>query len=108
VNVSSEAAKFGGTHMAHYSSSKAAINTLTIALAREVAGYKIRVNAVSPGVISTDIHTASPPDRIANLINSLPMKRMGTTTEVAELISWLLSDSASYISGTMVPVTGAR
>lgn len=108
INVSSEAAKFGGTKMAHYSSSKAAINTFTIAIAREVANFNIRVNAVSPGVIDTEMHHGSPPDRIAALINSLPMKRMGNTEEVAALIAWLTSDNASYVSGTIIPITGAR
>ncbi|OGT47432.1 MAG: hypothetical protein A3E83_01655 [Gammaproteobacteria bacterium RIFCSPHIGHO2_12_FULL_41_20] len=108
VNISSEAAKFGGTKMAHYASSKAALNTLTIATAREVAAYNIRVNAISPGVIDTEMHQASPPERVAALINSLPMKRMGKAVEVAELIAWLVSDSAAYISGTIIPITGAR
>jgi NAD(P)-dependent dehydrogenase (short-subunit alcohol dehydrogenase family) len=108
VNVSSEAARFGGTNLAHYAASKAAINTFTIGFAREVAPYNIRVNAISPGVIDTEMHASSAPDRLANLMNSLPMKRMGNTHEVAELIYWLLSDTASYISGAMIPVTGAR
>lgn len=108
VNISSEAARFGGNQLAHYAASKAAINTFTIAFAREVAPYNIRVNTVSPGVIDTDIHSSSSPERLANLMNSLPMKRMGDTNEVAELVAWLLSDSASYISGSMIPITGAR
>ncbi|MCC2666220.1 MAG: Glucose 1-dehydrogenase [Gammaproteobacteria bacterium] len=108
VNVSSEAARFGGTHLAHYAASKAAINTFTIACAREIAAYQLRINTVSPGVIDTDIHADSPPDRINHLINSLPMKRMGKPSEVAELIYWLLSDAASYVSGAVIPVTGSR
>jgi NAD(P)-dependent dehydrogenase (short-subunit alcohol dehydrogenase family) len=108
INISSEAARFGGTKLAHYASSKAAINTFTIAFAREIAAYNIRVNTISPGVIDTEIHASSSPERIANLINSIPMKRMGKTTEVAELILWLLSDAASYVSGAIIPVTGAR
>lgn len=108
VNISSEAAKFGGTKLSHYASSKAAINTFTIGLAREVASVNIRVNAVSPGVIDTEMHHDSTPERITNLLNSLPMKRMGTTSEVSELIHWLLSDAASYISGAIIPVTGSR
>ncbi|HVE44796.1 MAG TPA: SDR family oxidoreductase [Gammaproteobacteria bacterium] len=108
VNISSEAAKFGGNQLAHYAASKAAINTLTIGLAREVAPYHIRVNAVSPGVIDTDIHAASPLDRIANLLKSIPMGRMGEPQEVANTISWLLSDAASYVSGAVIPVTGSR
>lgn len=108
VNVSSEAAKFGGTKLAHYAASKAAVNTFTIAFAREASAYQVRVNAVSPGVIDTDIHQDSPPDRIANLLKSLPMGRMGTAQEVAQLISWLLSEQASYISGAVIPITGSR
>jgi NAD(P)-dependent dehydrogenase (short-subunit alcohol dehydrogenase family) len=108
VNVSSEAAKFGGTRIAHYAASKAALNTFTIALAREVAKDHIRVNAVSPGVIDTEIHAPSPPERIQQLLSSIPMGRMGATTEVAALISWLISDQAAYVSGAIIPITGAR
>lgn len=108
VNVSSEAAKFGGNHLSHYAASKAAINTFTIGFAREAAPLNVRVNTVSPGVIDTEIHASSSPDRLTSLMNSLPMKRMGKTSEVAELICWLLSDSASYISGAIIPVTGSR
>lgn len=108
VNISSEAAKFGGNKLAHYAASKAAVNTFTIGFAREVAPDNIRVNTVSPGVIDTDMHSSSSPDRITALMNSLPMKRMGKTSEVSELICWLLSDAASYISGAIIPVTGSR
>jgi NAD(P)-dependent dehydrogenase (short-subunit alcohol dehydrogenase family) len=108
VNVSSEAAKFGGNRLAHYAASKAAVNTFTIGFAREVAAYNIRVNAVSPGVIDTDAHAGSPPERLNTLLNSIPMKRMGTATEVANVILWLLSDAASYLSGSIIPITGSR
>jgi NAD(P)-dependent dehydrogenase (short-subunit alcohol dehydrogenase family) len=108
VNISSEAAKFGGNRLSHYAASKAAINTFTIGFAREVAAANIRVNAVSPGVIDTEMHHGSPPERIAALMNTLPMKRMGNADEVSELIYWLLSDAASYISGAVIPVTGSR
>jgi NAD(P)-dependent dehydrogenase (short-subunit alcohol dehydrogenase family) len=108
VNVASEAARFGGSQAAHYAASKAAINTFTIGFAREVAMDNIRVNAVSPGVIDTDIHALSSEERITQLMNTLPMKRMGTTNEVAELIAWLLSDAASYVSGAIIPITGSR
>lgn len=108
VNVSSEAAKFGGNRLAHYAASKAAINTFTIGFAREVAPYHIRVNTVSPGVIDTEIHQAAPADHIANLLKTLPMGRMGSPQEVAELIYWLISDKSSYISGAILPVTGSR
>lgn len=108
VNVSSAAAQFGGNKLAHYAASKSAVNTFTIGFAREVAPYNIRVNTVSPGVIDTEMHQASSPDRIANLLKSLPMGRMGSPDEVAELIYWLISDKASYISGAILPVTGSR
>lgn len=101
VNLSSESARFGGNHHAHYAASKAAINTFTIGFAREVAADNIRVNAVSPGIIDTEMQTSTS-------ITTLPMKRMGKPGEVAELICWLLSKSSSYMSGAIVPITGAR
>ena len=108
VNVSSEAAKFGGNKMTHYASSKAAINTFTVGFAREAAAHNIRVNAVSPAVIDTDAHTTASAERLAGLKASIPMGRMGTAQEVAETIAWLLSDKASYVSGSIVSITGAR
>ncbi len=108
VNVSSEAAKFGGNQLSHYAAAKAAVNTFTIGFAREVAAFNIRVNVVSPGVIDTGIHNASSPERLKKLQESLPTGRMGKPEEVAQSILWLLSDEASYISGSTVPVTGAR
>jgi NAD(P)-dependent dehydrogenase (short-subunit alcohol dehydrogenase family) len=108
VNVSSEAARFGGNQIAHYAASKAAINTFTIGFAREVAPYSIRVNTVSPGVIDTEMHQSAPPERLKKLIETLPMGRMGTPKETAKTIVWLLSDEASYLSGAIIPVTGAR
>jgi NAD(P)-dependent dehydrogenase (short-subunit alcohol dehydrogenase family) len=108
VNISSEAAKFGGNKLAHYAASKAAINTFTIGFAREVAGYNIRVNTISPGVIDTEVHLTSPPDRLQALKDSLPMKRMGSSDEVAESILWLLSEKSSYVSGSIIPVAGGR
>lgn len=108
VNISSEAAKFGGNNLAHYAASKAAVNTFTIGFAREVAPLNIRVNTVSPGVIDTEMHHASSPERIANLLKTIPMGRMGSANEVAEIIKWLVSDESSYISGAIIPVTGSR
>lgn len=108
VNVSSEAAKFGGNKISHYAASKAAINAFTIGFAREAAAYNVRVNTVSPGVIDTEMHQNSPPDRIAALIKSLPMGRMGQADEVAELVSWLLSEQSAYVSGAVIPITGSR
>lgn len=108
VNVSSEAAKFGGNNMTSYAASKAAISTMTIGLAREVAKFNIRVTAVSPGVISTDLHSQSTSEKRQALMNSLPIGRMGTPEEVAETISWLLSDKASYLSGSILTISGGR
>jgi NAD(P)-dependent dehydrogenase (short-subunit alcohol dehydrogenase family) len=108
VNVSSEAAKFGGNRMSHYAASKAAISTFTVGFSREVAPFNIRVNAVSPAVIDTDLHLGATPERLQALTSSLPMKRMGSPMEVAETIVWLLSDKSSYLSGSIVPITGAR
>jgi NAD(P)-dependent dehydrogenase (short-subunit alcohol dehydrogenase family) len=93
----------------HYAASKGAIDTFTRGLAIEVAADGIRVNAVSPGLIETDIHaTSSIPNRLATLAPTVPMRRAGTPQEVAETILWLLSDNASYVSGTIVDVGGGR
>lgn len=108
VNVTSEAGRFGGNRIAHYAASKAAVSTFTIALAREAATHHIRVNAVSPGIIDTDAHKDATPERLQSLNASLPMGRMGTPDEVAGTISWLLSDEASYVSGSILTVAGAR
>jgi NAD(P)-dependent dehydrogenase (short-subunit alcohol dehydrogenase family) len=104
VNISSEAARFGGNNMSEYAASKAAVNTFTIGFAREAAAYGVRVNAVSPGIIDTDTHANITPDRLI----SLPMKRMGKSQEVAEAVAWLISDKASYVSGAILSVSGAR
>jgi NAD(P)-dependent dehydrogenase (short-subunit alcohol dehydrogenase family) len=110
VNVSSIAARLGGAgEWVHYAASKGAIDTFTRGLAIEVAADGIRVNAVSPGLIETDIHaTSSTPDRLATLSPTVPMRRAGTPDEVAETILWLLSENASYVSGTIVDVGGGR
>jgi NAD(P)-dependent dehydrogenase (short-subunit alcohol dehydrogenase family) len=110
VNITSEAAKFGGRNIAAYASTKAAINTLTIALAREVSKYGIRVNAVSPGVIETDAQSIRFKNKtdIDNLISSIPMGRMGLPHEVADVVRWLASEKSSYINGSIVSVTGGR
>ncbi len=108
VNISSEAAKFGGNRIAGYAASKGAVNTLTIGLARELAAYNIRVNAVSPGVIDTDAHAAATPERLEGLKSSIPLGRLGSADEVAEAVAWLLSEKASYVSGSIISVTGAR
>ncbi|MEC7788680.1 MAG: SDR family NAD(P)-dependent oxidoreductase [Chloroflexota bacterium] len=108
VNISSEAARFGGNCMSAYASAKAGINTLTVAVARELAGDGIRINAVSPGVIDTDQNADLSPDGRESLVGSIPLKRMGQPEEVAEAILWLLSGQASYVTGSILSVNGGR
>jgi len=92
-----------------YAASKAAVDTMTLGLAREVAAEGIRVNAVAPGLIETEIHAAAGlPDRIARLMPGVPMGRAGSAEEVAEAILFLLSPASSYIDGVVVPVSGGR
>ena len=110
VNVSSAAAKLGSPgQYVDYAAAKAAIETFTIGLAREVAAEGIRVNAVRPGIIETEIHVSGgTPDRVRQMAPLLPMQRAGTAEEVAEAIVWLLSDAASYTTGSILEVTGGR
>lgn len=110
VNVSSIAAKLGAPgEYVDYAASKAAVDALTIGLAKEVADESIRVNAVRPGVIYTEIHASGDePDRVERVKESVPMKRGGSPEEVAQAILWLLSDEASYVTGTFVDVSGGR
>lgn len=108
VNVSSEAARFGGNRISAYAAGKAAVNTLTIAAARELAEEGIRVNAISPGVIDTDQHAGQSEERRGSLLASIPLKRMGTADEVATSILWLLSDEAAYITGSILSIHGGR
>lgn len=110
VNVSSLAARIGGAgDWVHYAASKGAINSMTVGLAREAAEEGVRVNAVAPGLIETDIHAANGmPDRLAQLAPTVPMRRAGSPDEVASAILWLLSPAASYVTGTIVEVGGGR
>ncbi|HZV92478.1 MAG TPA: SDR family oxidoreductase, partial [Caldimonas sp.] len=110
VNLSSAAARLGGAgQYVDYAAAKGAIDTFTVGLAREVAGEGIRVNAVRPGIIETDIHASGgAPDRVRQMAPQLPMQRAGTAEEVAEAIVWLLSDGSSYSTGSFVDVTGGR
>jgi len=108
VNLSSLAAKYGGAETyVHYAASKAAVDTLTIGLAKEVASEGIRVNAVQPGFIDTEIHSAIP-GRLQKVASTIPMQRVGTADEVAEAIVWLLSGAASYVTGSILEVGGGR
>jgi NAD(P)-dependent dehydrogenase (short-subunit alcohol dehydrogenase family) len=106
VNLSSAVARLGGAgRVVAYAATKGAIDTFTFGLAQEVGPEGIRVNAVSPGVIDTEIQ---PPGRIAEMAPQLPLRRAGQAEEVAEAILWLVSDAASYVSGTVLDVSGGR
>jgi NAD(P)-dependent dehydrogenase (short-subunit alcohol dehydrogenase family) len=110
VNLSSAAARLGSPgQYVDYAASKGAIETFTIGLAKEVAQEGIRVNAVRPGLIDTEIHASGGlPDRAFQLAATVPMKRTGSADEVANAIVWLLSPEASYVTGTALDVTGGR
>lgn len=110
VNVSSAAARLGAPAMyLDYAASKGAIDSFTIGLAKELAGEGVRVNAVRPGLIETDIHASGGwPDRVQALQHQVPMQRGGSAMEVAEAIVWLLSDGASYTTMSLLDVSGGR
>ena len=110
VNLSSMAATLGGAaQYIDYAASKGAIDSFTLGLAREVATEGIRVNAVKPGMIETEIHLGSgKADRLSAIIKDLPMKRLGQADEVARAIVYLLSDAASYVTGAILNVSGGR
>jgi NAD(P)-dependent dehydrogenase (short-subunit alcohol dehydrogenase family) len=110
VNISSRASRLGSPgEYVDYAASKAAIDTLTIGLAKEVANEGIRVNAVSPGIIYTEIHASGgESQRVDRLKESIPMKRGGHPEEVARAVLWLLSDDASYTTGASIDVAGGR
>ena len=110
VNVSSAAARLGSSgEYVDYAASKGAVDTFTRGLAQEVAGEGIRVNAVRPGVIDTDIHASGgEPGRVERVKASIPMKRGGSAEEVAKAIMWLLSSESSYTTGSLLEVSGGR
>lgn len=110
VNVSSAASRLGSPgQYVDYAASKGAIDTFTVGLAKEVADEGIRVNAVRPGLIETDIHASGGmPERAAMLAPTVPMKRTGTPDEIAGAIVWLLSPEASYTTAALLDVTGGR
>lgn len=110
VNVSSAAARLGSPgQYVDYAAAKGAIDTFTLGLAQEVAAEGIRVNAVRPGIIDTDIHASGGlPDRVRDLAPQVPMQRAGSAEEVAESIVWLLGEGASYTTGALLDVAGGR
>jgi NAD(P)-dependent dehydrogenase (short-subunit alcohol dehydrogenase family) len=110
VNLSSAAAKLGGANTyVDYAASKGAIDSFTIGLAQEVAGEGIRVAAIRPGLIDTEIHASGgDPDRAHRLAHMVPMKRVGSADEIANAIVWLMSDDASYVTSAILDVSGGR
>lgn len=110
VNISSGSATIGSPgQYVWYAASKGAVDSLTMGLAKELAGEGIRVNAVAPGVVATDIHDDSGgPDRLAEMVAGLPMGRAAQPEEIAGAVLWLLSDEASYTTGTILRVAGGR
>lgn len=110
VNMSSIAADIGGGgEFIHYAMSKGAIHSLTYGMAKELGKHGIRVNAVAPGLIDTEIHAkAGDASRVDRLMPSVPLGRVGGAEEVAQTVIWLLSEKSSYISGSIVPVSGGR
>lgn len=110
VNLSSIAPTLGAPgQYVDYAASKGAIDAMTLGLGREVAAEGIRVNAVRPGLIETDIHASGGiPDRVAQLAETVPIKRGGTADEIAEAVRWLVSERASYAVGTTLTISGGR
>jgi NAD(P)-dependent dehydrogenase (short-subunit alcohol dehydrogenase family) len=108
--VSSVASRLGSPgQYVDYAASKAAIDTMTIGLALEVADEGIRVNAVRPGIVDSEIHASGgDPDRAARLAPDIPMKRPGRPSELAQAIAWLCSNQASYVTGAVLDVAGGR
>lgn len=111
VNISSAAARLGSANtFVDYAASKGAIDTLTIGLAQELAPLGVRVNAVRPGIVATEIHKTSHGnlDRLAASAPMIPLRRVGEPHEIAEAVCWLLSDAASYATGALLDVAGGR
>jgi NAD(P)-dependent dehydrogenase (short-subunit alcohol dehydrogenase family) len=110
VNMSSAAARLGGGgEMVDYAASKGAIDTLTLGLAKELGPEGVRVNAIRPGLIETDIHNDSGDlNRISRLVGGVPMGRAGTAAEVGEAVVWLIDDTSSYVNGAIIDVAGGR
>lgn len=109
INISSEAAKFGGRSiMAHYAATKSALNIFTKSIARDFINYGIRVNAVSPAVIDTDVHKNIATERKQHFKKTIPIGRMGKVEEVAELIYFLISKKSSYINGEIISINGGK
>jgi NAD(P)-dependent dehydrogenase (short-subunit alcohol dehydrogenase family) len=110
VNVGSGASQLGGPNVwVHYAASKGALDTFTVGLSKEVAAEGIRVNAVRPGVVDTEIHAARPPGQLDEIARSVPMGRIGTPDDIAHTIVWLASDEESpYVTGALIDARGGR
>jgi NAD(P)-dependent dehydrogenase (short-subunit alcohol dehydrogenase family) len=110
VNVSSVASRIGSPgEYVDYAASKAAIDALTLGLSKEVAAEGIRVNAVRPGIVETEIHASGgQPDRVERLQAAIPMGRAGRPEEIADAVAWLCSDEASYVTGALLDIAGGR
>ena len=108
VNLSSQAASNGGYRRVPYACSKAAVETLTVALAAELGSRGILVNAVAPGVIATQSQSLDDSEWVARTERQIPVERLGMPEEVAALIQWLMSPAASYVNGAVIPVNGGR
>jgi len=106
VNVSSLSGITGLPGQTNYAAAKGGVNAFTRALAQELAPFGIRVNAVAPGLVETDLVSSMSPERRENLLRNIPMRRMGTPEEVAAVVRFLASDDASYLTGEIIKVTG--
>ena len=108
VLISSEAGRFGGNHISTYAATKAGLNTFVVGAAREIGPYRIRINAVSPGTILTESLKSEGNEKLKQIKDTIPLGRIGSTEEAAETVHWLLSDKSSYISGSMITISGGR
>ncbi|MEO5900262.1 MAG: SDR family oxidoreductase [Ilumatobacteraceae bacterium] len=109
VNISSKAALLGGSgEWVHYAATKGALDTMTTGIAKELAPFGVRVNAVRPGLIESEFHDHAPPGRLERMVPMIPMLRSGSAAEVAEAVIWLASPAASYVTGAFVDVAGGR
>jgi NAD(P)-dependent dehydrogenase (short-subunit alcohol dehydrogenase family) len=108
VNISSAAATLGSPHeYVHYAAAKAGVDALTVGLAKELAAEHVRVNAVAPGLVRTEIHAAAgDPDRLERVVPRIPMGRVGEPTDIAPAIAWLLGPESGYVTGATLRVAG--
>ena len=109
INISSKAAVLGGSgEWVHYAATKAALDTMTTGIAKELAPFGVRVNTVRPGLIDSDFHDHATPGRLARMAPLIPMLRAGDPAEVAAAVVWLASSAASYVTGAFIDVAGGR